>query len=739
MKYFIINNNKINYIPENRSIIEYCENLNINIPHYCYHPNLSIAGNCRMCLVEVKNSPKPVISCAMSLLNKMEIYTDSPLVKKSREGVLEFLLLNHPLDCPVCDQGGECDLQDQSFVFGINKKRFYNYKRIVTNKNIGPIVKTVMTRCIHCTRCVRFSKEIAGIESLGMFGRGINSEIGTYVNKTFNSELSGNIIDICPVGALTSKQYPFLGRNWELKNIKSIDYSDSSATPIQVFVKSNSVVKVTPGYNTNSYSNTWISDKTRFSFDGMFSPERVFKPFLSVSNDQENLDLKWSQLFDEIILITYFHDHLARHTYQNLNIYIIFNNNIDLESLNLLLLLSAKHPFIKLRRIENQNTNVDLESTFMENSLNKGVQFSESNICFLVNINPRYENPSLNLLIRKRLSTGNFKVLYSGASLDLRYNSVNTGSSFNFIQKLTTGNSIFCQDFINSNNPTVLLSSNILKRKDSESLIYKLQNLSNTMKCLKKTWNGYNFISTELNETGIHFVNKFNKFNSNNFSDAFGLYFIDLKLNSIEFNQLINMKLLNLIFIENQSKLLLELQNTPKTSILNDAHKNFNCSSIIKLPNKTFFETSNVFMNNHGQFKKTIKVVSPLNKSKENWQIIRKISSSLLNINFLSSYVKKDRVTFDVKNFLNFLKFSSFNFFPVSSINNNSIFYKENSNRNLTLLNNRVKKKNYNTKHIYWIEDFYIGGRDNYSSFSSIMIECSYSFRKEDTNFKYII
>ena len=246
MKYFIIDNKKINFIPENRSIIEYCENLGINIPHYCYHPNLSIAGNCRMCLVEVKNSPKPVISCAMSLLNKMEIYTNSPLVKKSREGILEFLLLNHPLDCPICDQGGECDLQDQSFFFGIHKKRFYNFKRIVTNKNIGPIVKTVMTRCIHCTRCVRFSKEIAGVESLGIFGRGMNSEIGTYINKVFNSELSGNIIDICPVGALTSKQYPFLGRVWELKNIKSIDFSDSSLTPIQVFVKSNSVVKIVP-------------------------------------------------------------------------------------------------------------------------------------------------------------------------------------------------------------------------------------------------------------------------------------------------------------------------------------------------------------------------------------------------------------------------------------------------------------------------------------------------------------
>jgi NADH dehydrogenase (ubiquinone) Fe-S protein 1 len=275
MKYFFINNSKINYVPNNRSIIEYCENLGIDIPHYCYHPKLSIAGNCRMCLVEVKGSPKPVISCAMSLLNKMEIYTDSPLVKKSREGILEFLLLNHPLDCPVCDQGGECDLQDQSFVFGINKKRFYNYKRIVTDKNIGPIVKTVMTRCIHCTRCVRFSEEIAGTSHLGIYGRGVNSEIGTYINKLFNSELSGNVIDICPVGALTSKQYPFIGRIWELKNVSHVDYSDSSLSSIQVYLKSNTVVKILPGYNSDQKTNNWITDKARFSFDGMFSPEKI--------------------------------------------------------------------------------------------------------------------------------------------------------------------------------------------------------------------------------------------------------------------------------------------------------------------------------------------------------------------------------------------------------------------------------------------------------------------------------
>ena len=207
MKYFYINNNKFNIRNNNISIIDFCENIGIIIPHFCYHKNLSLAGNCRMCLVELKNSPKPIVSCTMTITNKMEIFTNSPLVRKSRENIMEFLLQNHPLDCPICDQGGECDLQDQSFTYGFSKKRFYNFKRVVIDKNIGPIVRTVMTRCIHCTRCVRFADEVAGVPSLGVFNRGISSEVGTYINKTFDSELSGNIIDICPVGWITSQLY----------------------------------------------------------------------------------------------------------------------------------------------------------------------------------------------------------------------------------------------------------------------------------------------------------------------------------------------------------------------------------------------------------------------------------------------------------------------------------------------------------------------------------------------------
>ena len=330
MKYFYIDNIKFNYILEFNlldsknhwkhtiPLIEYCESLGITIPHYCYHKDLAIAGNCRMCLIELEKSPKPIVSCAMnaksSLAANTKIYTNSPLVKKARENIMEFLLLNHPLDCPICDQGGECDLQDQSLFFGIIKKRFYSFKRIVTDKNLGPIVKTVMTRCIHCTRCVRFACEIAGVESLGVFGRGMNSEIGTYINKVFQSELSGNVIDICPVGALTSKPYPFSGRSWELKKIDSIDPSDGFGLNTQVFLKNNKIVKILPGFNSQNTDshNLWISNKTRFLFDSMFSTTRNINKLL-ITNSQKNADLSWNCIFKKLVTIIYFLDHLENH------------------------------------------------------------------------------------------------------------------------------------------------------------------------------------------------------------------------------------------------------------------------------------------------------------------------------------------------------------------------------------------------------------------------------------------
>ncbi|MAY31663.1 MAG: NADH dehydrogenase (quinone) subunit G [Rhodovulum sp.] len=255
------------------TVLQICEQLGYTIPRFCYHDKLSVAGNCRMCLVEMENAPKPIASCAFPQTPNMVIHTNSLITQKAREGVLEFLLLNHPLDCPICDQGGECDLQDQALVFGNDSGRYYDYKRSVTNKNCGPLVKTIMTRCIHCTRCVRFATEVAGIEDLGATGRGGNVEIGTYIEKVLESEVSGNVIDLCPVGALTSKPYAFKGRPWELSSFNSIDTTNSLGSHLRLDIRNNSVLRILP--KPNEYINgDWIDDKSRFYYDG-FQRQRL--------------------------------------------------------------------------------------------------------------------------------------------------------------------------------------------------------------------------------------------------------------------------------------------------------------------------------------------------------------------------------------------------------------------------------------------------------------------------------
>lgn len=300
-----VNNVKVSVEP-NTSVLKACEALKIEIPRFCYHKKLSIAGNCRMCLVEIEKSPKPVVSCAMPVMENMKIFTETPLVKKAREGVLEFLLLNHPLDCPVCDQGGECDLQDQAMVFGSDQSRFYDLKRGVHDKKLGPLIKTIMTRCIHCTRCVRFATEIAGVEDLGTTIRGTETEIGTYIEKIFKSELSGNVIDLCPVGALTSKPYAFKARPWELKTELSVDTSDGLVSDIKLDFKSNEIVRITPNYpnpvgysencgtsaNEHPFVDEWISDKARFCYDGLQLMSYNEKKWLTESLSEVEKKLK---------------------------------------------------------------------------------------------------------------------------------------------------------------------------------------------------------------------------------------------------------------------------------------------------------------------------------------------------------------------------------------------------------------------------------------------------------------
>ena len=274
--------NKLIDFQDGMTVMQACELADVEIPRFCYHDKLSIAGNCRMCLVEMEKSPKPIASCAMPAAEGMNIKTNTELVKKARQGVMEFLLINHPLDCPICDQGGECDLQDQALHYGFDKSRYEENKRAVKNKYMGPLVSTIMTRCIHCTRCVRFSTEIAGVDDIGLLGRGENAEITTYLEKTIESELSGNVIDLCPVGALTNKPYAFQSRPWELKKTESVDVFDGMGASIRIDSKGKNVLRVLPRLN-EEINEEWINDKTRFAIDGL-SRQRLDKPYIKINN-----------------------------------------------------------------------------------------------------------------------------------------------------------------------------------------------------------------------------------------------------------------------------------------------------------------------------------------------------------------------------------------------------------------------------------------------------------------------
>ena len=723
MKYFYINNNKFKYSVTKKSILDFCDNIKLNVPYFCYHNKLSLAGNCRMCLVEIKNSVKPVVSCTMLLTNKMKIYTHSLLVKKARENILEFLLLNHPLDCPICDQGGECDLQDQSFLFGNFKKRFFNFKRIVIDKNISPIIKMLMTRCIHCTRCVRFSYEISGDKSnlLGVFNRGVNSEIGTYVSKTFHSELSGNLIDICPVGALTFKHYSFINRNWELKNIRSIDFTDGFGLDINVFISNNHLIKIQPSFNS-----IWISDKTRFSFDGMFSKERFMNKLITHSDKS----FYWKIIFQNIIDVLYFKDHLSKHSFF-FNLIIVFNNQLDLETLNVLYILNKKYTFLKLKKLEKINMLNDHEESFLLNSNKKESYFIQSQFCLLLNLNLRFEGYSLNLKLRQNVLKNNLKVISINSITNLTFPILYLGSTVNTLNSIIEGNSIINQSLVYSVNPFIIHNSEFFKRKDSYNLteLYKVLK-KNNLNIYNSKWNGFNNLNNTLSESGFNLYSTIQTFNFKDYINTNILHLINVKYNFLNqyLKKYLELKLLNLT---NDLNFIFLLE---QNFIVNSNYKN------VKLLNSNFFENSNnIFFNTDGLFKTTPKIiVSNLSNTKTDKNIL-KILDFYLNKLF---YIHNLQDFYKFK--LDYLQFSfsilDLNLLPSNYLSSLKYKYFKNDRCFFYFKNSRFKlKKNkfFRNKFYFWLEDFYLNNKDLYSSYSLVMLECSKSFRKHSNSFLY--
>jgi len=466
-----INNEKY-FFEKNITILQACEKIGIFLPRFCYLETLSVAGSCRMCLVEVEKSPKPVASCAMPISNGMVIFTNTPLVKKAQESVIEFLLLNHPLDCPICDQGGECDLQDITLNFGSSDSRSEELRRVVEDKNCGPIIHTIMTRCIHCTRCIRFLSEIAGYDTFGSLGRGEFMEIGTYLNKFIKTELSGNLIDICPVGALTSKPYTFLARNWELNNIETIDLSDSIGANIIVQTCSKQaadehIVRVMPKKN-NEINSMWINDKTRFSYDGN-SYNRLTNIF--VSNKYLGIaKISKKELEKDLFQRIYFS------LYNNIN---IVGNSGELLSIHE---IHAFSNFLKILGSNNflinndcYNVNTDLP-LFYQNNI-KIKSYKKCDLIFFLGFNARTESSGLNISIQQYLYKKKIRGGLIGPYAALTPKIEHLGTSLKTFLKILEGKHHFCKEIIESKNPLIYTGSEIASRfdgKDIQSLLYIL-------------------------------------------------------------------------------------------------------------------------------------------------------------------------------------------------------------------------------------------------------------------------
>nr|YP_009495488.1 NADH dehydrogenase subunit 11 [Toxarium undulatum]AWQ64135.1 NADH dehydrogenase subunit 11 [Toxarium undulatum] len=689
-----------------------------------------------MCLIEVKNSPKPVVACTINAKSFFEnsgtIYTNSLLVKKARENILEFLLLNHPLDCPVCDQGGDCDLQDQALFFGFLKKRFYNFKRVVTDKNLGPVVKTVMTRCIHCTRCVRFATEIAGVEDLGMFGRGLHSEIGTYVEKVFQSELSGNIIDLCPVGALTVKSYPFVGRNWELKIAYSSDYSDGFGLPIQLFLKNNKIVKILPGLLKHRVITNWISDKARFAFDSMFSPLKQLTP-VSLQSFKQQIETTWDQLFERVTKIFYFQDHLTKHARSMYNLVVTFTNCLNLETLGLLTMLTNQFPFITLRTLETSFDNIDINSTHLLTNQIIDKHFNNVTLCFLIGLNTRFEGSSLNLKLRQRYLQGNFFIYSINSLIDYTFPIKYWGLNFDTLKKISEGIHPFCKHFVNRIS-SVIYNSDLFKRKDAHSLNLILNTFKTKVHNVRRSNLSLNTLNTSINTAGINYINKFKTLEVSDLKYFTGLYLMSPQFKSL--TQLLNLKLLNYFELPHRfSKILLKARyGFSEENVSRQLNILKSLSTYVNLPTKTVFETRNTIFNTEGFFKINKSVLLTKTNAESDWSIVRNILQVLTNISHIT-----ESTIFNLnlpETFQSFIDYCHFMFYAIIKFYNYSLNLHKPFDYFLTLTKFKIKKtKFYKTNIKLWLDDFYLHGNDFFSQYSITMIKCSKMLRSDLTNF----
>ncbi len=476
------------------TVLQACEQIGIEIPRFCYHERLSIAGNCRMCLVDMERAPKPVASCAMPVGEGMVIRTNTPEVQKMRKGVMEFLLINHPLDCPICDQGGECDLQDQAMAFGADTSRYDENKRAVKDKDFGPLIKPIMTRCIHCTRCVRFASEVAGVPELGATGRGENTEIGTYVQKALSSELSGNMIDLCPVGALTNGPYAFHARSWELKKTESVDVMDALGSNIRIDARGPEVMRVLPRLNED-INEEWISDKTRFACDGL-TKQRLDRPY--VRKDGKLVEATWPEALSAVAD--------AAKGLKGEEMAAVAGDQADCESMTALkdLMTALGSANIDCRQ-DGAKSDAGVRASYIFNSTIAGIDRA-SNV-LLVGCNPRLDAPVLNARIRKRMvmasaAGDSFRVGVVGPDADMTYPTAHQGDGADALQAIADGKGDFAKMMQDAERPMIIVGQDALARGDGAAVLALARKAADACGVVSDDWNGFNVLQRAASRVG---------------------------------------------------------------------------------------------------------------------------------------------------------------------------------------------------------------------------------------------
>ncbi|MBN9056965.1 MAG: NADH-quinone oxidoreductase subunit G [Rhizobiales bacterium] len=486
-------------VPDHFTLLQACEEAGAEVPRFCFHERLSVAGNCRMCLVEVKGGPpKPAASCAMGVRDLRpgpngeppEVFTTTPMVKKAREGVMEFLLINHPLDCPICDQGGECDLQDQAMAFGIDSSRYAENKRAVEDKYIGPLVKTVMTRCIHCTRCVRFTTEVAGISELGLIGRGEDAEITTYLEQAMTSELQGNVVDLCPVGALTSKPFAFTARPWELNKTESIDVMDAVGSAIRVDTRGREVMRILPRVN-EEINEEWISDKTRYIWDGL-KTQRLDRPY--VRSNGRLQPASWAEAFGAVKAA------VAGKAGERIGAIAG-----DLASVEEIFALRELMTALGSVNVDCRQDGSVLDpslgrASYIFNPTIEGIE--EADALLIVGSNPRLEAAVLNARIRKRWRMDNFPIGVIGADGDLRYGYEYLGAGADTLSGLLDGSVKFAAKLKKAERPMIIVGQGALSRPDGLAVLSAVSALAEKVGAVKAGWNGLAVLHTAASRVG---------------------------------------------------------------------------------------------------------------------------------------------------------------------------------------------------------------------------------------------